>query len=161
MGEEHNIDVQSLWEKYEELAMHFNDLLIRLRTQSLAGVAAIAAIVGIFAKESSDVKGVHLDWAVAQALFLALIGFWIAIWCLDLIYYNRLLSGAVKAITDLEEQTDDGSFDGKIEISRTIEKQFSKPILNFSNRSYWGVVLFYLVVLVVLVAGLCFSHSRI
>jgi hypothetical protein len=25
-----------LWDKYEQIAMHFNDLLIRLRTQALA-----------------------------------------------------------------------------------------------------------------------------
>jgi hypothetical protein len=48
MGVKHEIDVQCLWEKYEDIAMHFNDLLIRLRTQSLAGVAALSALVGIF-----------------------------------------------------------------------------------------------------------------
>ncbi len=35
------------WKEYERVAMHFNDLLIRLRTQSIGGVAAFAAIAGI------------------------------------------------------------------------------------------------------------------
>ena len=42
--------IRELWEKYEEITMHFNDLIIRLRTQALAGVAALSALVGIFAK---------------------------------------------------------------------------------------------------------------
>jgi hypothetical protein len=46
--------VFELWEKYEQIAMHFNDLLIKLRTQALAGVAAISAIVGVFAKSGPN-----------------------------------------------------------------------------------------------------------
>ena len=34
-----------VWVKYEEITMHFNDLLIKLRTQALAAVAALATIV--------------------------------------------------------------------------------------------------------------------
>jgi hypothetical protein len=39
-----------VWKKYEQIAMHFNDLLIRIRTQALAGVAALSAFTGLFAK---------------------------------------------------------------------------------------------------------------
>ena len=31
----------SLWDKYEQVAIHFNELLIRLRTQALGVVATI------------------------------------------------------------------------------------------------------------------------
>ena len=160
MGENHDTDVQRLWEKYEGIAMHFNDLLIRLRTQSLAGVAAVSAVIGIFSKEGSPAD-IHLDWAIAQAIFLAMIGFWIAIWCLDIGYYNRLLNGAVNAIEQLEAQTAaDATFDGEIEMSRTIEVQFSKPWWNHSKRSYDGVVMFYAIVLAVLLGGFWFAHVR-
>src|SRR5664280_1831888 len=37
--------LKDVWEKYEDIAMHFNDLLIRLRTQALAAVAAISTLV--------------------------------------------------------------------------------------------------------------------
>lgn len=37
-------DVFEVWTKYEDIAMHFNDLLIKLRTQALGGVAAISAL---------------------------------------------------------------------------------------------------------------------
>jgi hypothetical protein len=33
-----------VWDKYEAIAMHFNDLLIKLRTQALAAVAALSTI---------------------------------------------------------------------------------------------------------------------
>lgn len=95
MPVKHEVDVQSLWVEYEKIAMHFNDLLMRLRTQSLAGIAAISALVGLFAKR--DAGGVpQMDWFIAELIFIAMGVFWIAIWCLDMLYYNRLLSGAVR-----------------------------------------------------------------
>jgi hypothetical protein len=35
-----------LWGKYEDIAMHFNELLIRLRTQALGAVATIVTAAG-------------------------------------------------------------------------------------------------------------------
>lgn len=45
--------IAELWDKYEHIAMHFNDLLMRLRTQALAAIAAIAVIAGVIAKDTS------------------------------------------------------------------------------------------------------------
>ena len=154
------INVQRLWEQYERIAMHFNDLLMRLRTQSLAGVAAVSAVVGIFSKDGSA-GSIHLDWAIVEAIFLAMAGFWIAIWCLDIGYYNRLLNGAVNAIVELEKTTKRPlKFEGEIRMSQAIEDQFDRPWLNLAKRSYYGVVAFYLIVLALLIAGFCFAHSR-
>jgi hypothetical protein len=161
MGVNDEINVQRLWEQYEGIAMHFNDLLIRLRTQSLAGVAAISAVVGIFAREGGA-GDIHLDWDIVQAIFLAMTGFWIAIWCLDIGYYNRLLSGAVDAIEELEKKTaPDGQFTGEIDMSRTIVKQFDRDWWNWRKRSYDGVVSFYVIVLALLLTGFWFAHSRV
>jgi hypothetical protein len=156
----HEIDVQRLWEKYEGIAMHFNDLLIRLRTQSLAGVAAVSAVVGIFSKEG--ISDLALDWHITRAILVALIGFWIAIWCLDIGYYNRLLGGAENAIIDLENATArESTFTGEIKMSRDIEAQFGKLWWNHRKRSYDGVVAFYVIVLCVLFAGVLFASSHI
>ena len=38
--------IYDLWTKYEDIAMHFNDLLIKLRTQALAAVAALTTLSG-------------------------------------------------------------------------------------------------------------------
>lgn len=160
MGVNNEINVQHLWEQYEGIAMHFNDLLIRLRTQSLAGVAAISAVVGIFSKEGGA-GDIHLDWAIAQAIFLAMAGFWLAIWCLDIGYYNRLLNGAVNAIIELEKSTaPNATFSGEIDMSQRIEAQFEKKWLNWEKGSYYGVVSFYFIVFVLLLAGFWFAHIR-
>lgn len=39
-------DLFNVWKEYEGIAMHFNELIIRLRTHALGGVAAISAIIG-------------------------------------------------------------------------------------------------------------------
>lgn len=154
------IDVQNLWSRYEEIAMHFNDLLMRLRTQSLAGIAALSALVGIFSKDG--IADAHLDWVVAQAIFAAMIGFWIAIWILDMAYYNRLLTGAVKAIVDLENATKPNeTFGGHINMSTKIDAQFTRPVIDLKDGRYGGVILFYVIVLIVLVGGLVFTHLRV
>jgi hypothetical protein len=157
----HEIDVQSLWAKYEDIAMHFNDLLIRLRTQSLAGVAAISTIVGIFSKDGG-VADISLDWVVAEAIFAAMIGFWIAIWCLDMLYYNRLLSGAVNAIIRLEDQTKPGAtFDGQIDMSTAIKQRFKQKVRPpFQRGASLGILTFYFIVFGVLVAGFLFAHAQ-
>src|ERR1039458_745986 len=92
--------IKELWEKYEKIAMHFNDLLIRLRTQALGGVAALSTLVGLFAKTSA---GVNTSWEIAAVFFLCVCFLWVAVWIIDFCYYNRLLLGAVVALVALEE----------------------------------------------------------
>ena len=59
--------IKELWEKYEEIAMHFNDLLIRLRTSALGGVAALSTLLGIFGKSGTEPR---TSWEIAAGLFL-------------------------------------------------------------------------------------------
>lgn len=155
-----DVSVQSLWAKYEDIAMHFNDLLMRLRSQSLAGVAAVSALIGIFSKEGA--LDIHLEWAVAEAIFIALAAFWVAIWCLDLLYYNRLLIGAVTALKELEEKTKPrATFSGYINMSTLIEAQFKKSAWSFTTPRFVGVIAFYVVVFLVIVGGGIFTdHMR-
>jgi hypothetical protein len=80
--------------------MHFNDLLIRLRTQALGGVAALAALAAVMVR--GDLAPV-LQWGALMSAFVLLILFWVAVWILDMRYYNRLLHGAVKALLEIEE----------------------------------------------------------
>lgn len=64
---ERGFAIRELWEKYEQIAMHFNDLIIRLRTQALAGVAALSTLVGLFAK--SDLGPFSYSWEIAGFVF--------------------------------------------------------------------------------------------
>jgi hypothetical protein len=156
MGVNHDIDVQSLWEKYEDIAMHFNDLLMRLRSQSLAGIAAASTIITVLAK--GEVADVKLDWLVAKDLFLALSIVWVAIWCLDFLYYNRLLMGSVRAIKKLETQTKTGAPFTGINMSTLIEDEFRYSFWSRWPARFYGVILFYVIVLGVLVAGMIYAQ---
>jgi hypothetical protein len=149
-----------VWKKYEEVAMHFNDLLMRLRIQALAGVAALAVLAGIF----SNVKtyNFHGTWLIAAGAFGALCLLWVAIWVLDMLYYNRLLIGSVVAIIDLEEKSKETTTISRLEISSIIEKSvWNKLPAPIGLRSRWyllrGVILFYLIVFFTLLTGLYLS----
>jgi hypothetical protein len=121
--------VHDLWAKYEDIAMHFNDLLIRLRTQALAAVAALITLVGIFTK--TEPENIHLSWEIATAVLIGLAVFWIAIWIIDFRYYNRLLIGAVVALKELEAESRKDKPSLAINISTTIERENSVGHLAF------------------------------
>jgi len=93
-----------LWSKYEDVAMHFNDLIIKLRTQALAGLAGVITVSGLavnFVGRPSS----HTEWEVLLATVVFLTIAWVALWVLDLCYYDKLLEGAVKALYEHEEET--------------------------------------------------------
>jgi hypothetical protein len=148
-------DIRELWAQHEDIAIHFNDLLMKLRLQSLAGIAAVSTLVGIFTKEG--VADAHVGWMVATAIFVALALFWIAIWCLDFFYYNRLLMGAVAALTQLERDISSGAVASSgIKMSTMIEGEFKKSIWPSFGASVSGVLWFYGIVLAVILAGAIF-----
>ena len=146
-------DIQTLWAKYEDIAMHFNDLLMRLRLQSLAGIAALSTIVGFLTRGGESTP----NWLGVTALFVGIAFFWIAIWCLDFLYYNTLLRGAVRALLRIEEESRKGA-DAKlnIELSTLIEAEFARPITVTEYMGFRGVLLFYFIVLLVIVSGAAF-----
>lgn len=153
-----------VWEKYESVAVHFNDLLIRLRLQALAGVAALSTLVGIFAK--TDLGLVQGSWEIAGAAFVALAAFWLAIWVLDLAYYNRLLLGAVSAIIDLEDLSKAGtkrvmSIVLSTRIAASVDRTMPTQLTRWS-RIYVlrGVHIFYAIVFGALIAGAVFCFWK-
>lgn len=78
-------DTFETWKQYQAVAMHFNDLLMRLRSASLAAVGAFAAIAGVVVK--TDVAP-DLRWGTLAGVFLLLACFWVAMWVLDFQYYK-------------------------------------------------------------------------
>jgi len=131
--------------------MHFNDLLMRLRSQSLTGVAALSTIVGVLAK--GDVAAISVSWFVAAMIFVAMGLYWIAIWCLDFLYYNRLLRGAVAALRNIEAASQDPAKIFAIDMSTTIEEEFDQDLTPETFRHFRGVFLFYAIVLSAIIAG--------
>ena len=92
-------DLKELWIEYEKIAMHFNDLLMRLRTQSLGGLGAIAATASILVTSHASPAHQSLYMFI---LFGTLTLAWISVGVIDLTYYDRMLLGTVGAIHELE-----------------------------------------------------------
>lgn len=112
-----------VWKEYEEVAKHFNDLLIRLRTQALGGVAAISAFATIITKGDLIPS---LRWELLIGVLLLLVFFWVAVWILDALYYNRLLYGAVTAILEIEQASQKGEPVSGLRLSTRIEQAVAK-----------------------------------
>jgi hypothetical protein len=160
MSDHEGWPIRELWEKYEEIAMHFNDLIIRLRTQALAGVAALSTLVGLFAK--TDLGAFGYTWEIAGFVFAALTLFWIAIWVLDFAYYNQLLIGSVAALLELEKESAVSATISQIRLSTLVEKAVISRIKSDLtpmqklrvDAPRWT---FYSLVFVALLAGAGFS----
>ena len=90
------------WYKYEQIAMHFNDLTLRFRTQALGGLTAIGTLAAVFV----SAKGVAASFL--PLFFAALLILWVAAWVLDSRYYSQLLYGSVTKLRELERRTKDG-----------------------------------------------------
>jgi len=152
-----------VWKSYEKVAMHFNDLIVRLRIQSLGGLAALAVILGIFLNNKGQ-GNESFNYSIATIALLILMGFWIAIWVLDMCYYNRLLEGSVNAILELEK--DKGKFLKKkeIKLSTNIEMAFRKRFQHepkkICERVINGRNCFYLIVLVMLLIAFQYSYIK-
>lgn len=146
-----------LWKKYEDITMHFNDLILQLRIQALGGVAAISTLVGLFSKDSPF--GVGTSWEIATGLLGALCFFWTAIWIIDFCYYNRLLLGAAAALFVLEEASKTNSRIASIDLSTQIASAISGNIHHKLQdwRQAVGRWAFYSLVFATLLVGFTFS----
>jgi hypothetical protein len=139
----------NLWDKYERIAMHFNELLIRLRTQALGAVATIVTAAGFLVnRQISDEPW----WAVSAVSLLLLIA-WCTLWMIDVCYYSRLLRGAVNALLKVEKESD-----GRINLSTEIERLFGTPNEN-AFRLNWQVYVFYVPVFIFLLAATVIATS--
>jgi uncharacterized membrane protein YfcA len=94
--------VIDLWWHYEEIAMHFNQLIIQYRLQLMGGAGAIGALASYFiGSHVQKAERRHVIRAyVATVIFVLLL----AAAILDVCYYNELLLGAVDALKSFEGQ---------------------------------------------------------
>lgn len=153
-----------LWSKYEDIAMHFNQLLITLRTQALGGVAlAVSAVVGFLAYKREEGQKESANWGAVSCVAGALTAFWFALSILDLGYYAKLLDGAVQGILIAEQQSTRFGPEKTILLSNQINSAVSKThkrrdydsirtqaVEALKRESYPAVPTFYGVVLATL-----------
>jgi len=147
----------AVWEKHEKIAMHFNELILKIRIQALGALAAIVTIAGVLAKTLPSQSQPHVPWGLLAVIFFILLLFWAAIWLLDFLYYNRLLQGAVKSLILLEDAINLGN-PIEFNMSHKIKDAVEKP----EQATYKGPWLFYSIVgLVLLVGALYCTHKRL
>jgi hypothetical protein len=145
------------WERHENIAMHFNDLILKVRLQALGALAAVVTVGGVLLKTVPPER--HLPWGLVTSVFAVLLALWIAIWLLDFRYYNRLLLGAVDSLLALENAINSGA---KIDfnMSHKIEDAVhGKAPTHREEGTLTGPLLFYSIVTVVLIVGIAYSGA--
>ncbi len=91
-----NEQIVDLWFHYEEIAMHFNELIIQYRLQLMGGAGAIGAISSYLIGSKVEDPQQH-RWLRFLVSFMLLVLITAAA-ALDLFYYNRLLLASVEVI---------------------------------------------------------------
>jgi hypothetical protein len=144
-------ELLKLWMKYEEIAMHFNDLLIRLRTQTLGGAATIVTAAGFLTSRQST-PAVSEPWGAVAAVSILLLLAWVTIGIIDFYYYSKLLRGAVVGLIEIEKLSK-----GRIKFSHRVEQVVSGSsdisLSDLENRTDWKAILFYSPIAVFLAAA--------
>lgn len=76
-----------LWSRYEDLAMHFNELLIQFRIQMLGGLAALATVGSYLVGEKAGTRKQRFGILALGSFVLAIA--WLAAASLDLFSTTR------------------------------------------------------------------------
>jgi hypothetical protein len=120
-----------IWRHYEDIAMHFNTLLMQYRLQFMGGAGAIGAVASyLIGGKVDNLSQRHwLRFLVSAGVFLLVL----AAALLDAFYYNELLRGAVKELLAFEEAHPE------IQLSTSIE-----------NTVGWGKHVIYVVYVLLL-----------
>jgi hypothetical protein len=123
-------DEARLWAKAEDVAMHFNEMIMNFRLRALGGITLAGGLVGtVLLKGNGPPSSVNLlTFGGAMALLAVL---WRAIHSIDDRYYQKLLLGAVDDLIRLEAQSD-----GRIQLSTLIEKRVAGAMPEAVERFY-------------------------
>jgi len=116
-----------VWSKSEDVAIHFNDLIMRWRLQAVGGLAALTALAGFVVGDADTLRARYRGMVMLSAL---LASGWVGVAVLDLFYYRKLLTGAVSTLIDLEKKMPD------VQLSTEIERQAR-------NGARWAPWAFY------------------
>jgi hypothetical protein len=121
-----------VWKKAEDIAVHFNQLIITFRLQALGGVTVAGGLVGtlLLGKDGASPSRASYGAFAGAMAFLSVL--WFAIWVIDHGYYHLLLEGAVAEAERLETESGD--------VVR-LSKEISKSARGSSTARKWFYVL--------------------
>nr|BFD33712.1 hypothetical protein GTC16762_33310 [Pigmentibacter ruber] len=127
--DEKNIEYKK-WVFYQETARHFNELIIDLRTKSLTVVVSLSA-ASIIISQKMIIQ--FISNFVISCSILVIYLFWKCIHVIDIYYYQNLLLGTIKTISENEEKNNE---ELKINLTRNISQQTSEKVTSlFYNIS--------------------------
>ena len=145
VGNGNKYPIFDVWKEYEEIAMHFNNLIVQLRLRALGRVAVILTVFG-FAFRGD--LGASSAWGLLAVVIILLSVAWVAVWILDMRYYNRLLRGAVLAIIEIERLSTEGKEVKELNLSRWVEKSVrgdkelkGKLAAPIARNAFYGIII--------------------
>jgi hypothetical protein len=148
-----NEDESRAWAKAEDVAIHFNEMIMNFRLKAVGAVTLAAGLVGsVLLGKGEPPPSINLYTFALGIWFIAIV--WVAIMLIDLFYYHRLLLGAVDEVLRIEE-----SSGGRLRLSTQIKKRAEE---GFGDSFARGA--FYLLPLVAMIgAGVvsCTYASRV
>lgn len=125
-------DEARTWEKAEDVAIHFNEMILNFRLKAIGALTLAAGLVGTVLlnkgdKASEAVPSINYFSFALGMWFLAVV--WAAIMCLDLFYYHRLLLGAVADALRIEEISG-----GRLHLSTEIKNKAEEGVTDSVAR---------------------------
>ena len=93
----------SAWKSVVEVQMHFNDMLMRVRNLALTLLLAVFGAATLSLQYDIYVESFGYNTHIATMLLLAGLAGWIGVGLFDWGYYHRLLIGAVRKSTEIED----------------------------------------------------------
>ncbi len=136
------------WKTVVATQMHFNEMIMRLRTTGLSVVIAVYGAAAYSLKTnpgSIDVSGMKLSVAAAIILFGIIL--LICLFMIDFFYYHQMLRGAVEKGYELDAAVRPLSILGSqvFGLSSTISERLEPKLFGRFKTADAMVVLFYII----------------
>lgn len=93
-------NVINLWFHYEQVAMHFNELIIEYRLHLMSAIGGIGAFSGYLISGKVHSRLMRSELTVLVSTILIIV--FLAAAMLDLCYYDKLLQGSIDALVQFE-----------------------------------------------------------
>src|SRR6266498_2338292 len=136
-----------LWEKAEDTAMHFNQLIMTFRLRALAALGVGGGVVGTVLLNERSAQVARFNYVAFALAMMFIAALWLAVAAIDILYYHRLLVGAVNDILRLERESN-----GVIQLSTAIAAHAERGLDRVAR------FLFYALPLVALLGLAYVSH---
>jgi len=137
--------LQAEWKTVIETQMHFNDMLMRMRTAAISVVVAIfgaaAALMGQFPDQRLSICGRKVHASVG-VIFGGLV-LWIVIFIMDYCYYYKMLLGAVERGQEFDRAFEKAEFYGQFHLfgmTTLISTAVRRPTARRLVCLFYGVI---------------------